>query len=847
MKKITLGILTATLISSSLFAKDTNTLDSLNLYNVNLEKTILEEMVAAMVHEQTIFDKYNKFILKTGDVDINAAADNLANGGDGDGIHFYGWYNIDDTIENNFLAAYNHAGGVNLSYDNFTLSIKNTFKKANNYAYDRYIKELKNRNIKYSLDSDGYSEVRYKLPLKTIKFMYKYKEIVSQGLAILDDNEILDNAIITAKLVDLGVNKSDIYVPDGEGGFVMYNADKSTTPLTLDYLGVVNTFNGVVVEGSTNNAILQANLNKKLPKIKGSIGNVIMDIKDESGNWIKSAIIEYIYTGHGVNEGWKKRYSTVNRKSFVTTSVKDKFDSTTDLVGNDNISFQNVNMFESTFVGGLYNKDKVTLESTVTLVDESDPLGNQFKDVNFEPVETWDYDFKNIYGRSFVYSNTNLDQIGGSIEELFLIAENIKPGYIFKADTSACDSEYVYDSSDDKCKKAAYSCFGNSEQDVVYLNGVAQCVASDHDNPNTNDRLEEICSHGPSHYKFEEDLNACADKKNSNDINNLCGDNWEVGSDKWINKANGDDCKVLSNGIEYEYKKIGDGWSTQYWGHITNKILCDDYKGYSGFMQTDDGCFWTPNNTTLIQDPYCSGDDVRVGGVCRDVYDGSIDNAECDGGSSQAADKFEDLIENYFFNKPEDKDKYVFGALGHIDIEKDVHDSDTGETHKVCMSIQYSQKAYKTYYVYPSFDINIKDIEKQVGHEFIIPGTKYSYKEVKISECDWVGNNCKTIFNNDDLIDGFKRNNNIPYSYGEIFKPTEEMKWNDSSKNYEIRKSHFNNVQMLPFSTFTTINDNLNTITNHSNNRTMKVQALEFEIKNSSLYRLKLNSGEVPQ
>lgn len=73
------------------------------------------------------------------------------------------------------------------------------------------------------------------------------------------------------------------------------------------------------------------------------------------------------------------------------------------------------------------------------------------------------------------------------------------------------------------------------------------------------------------------------------------------------------------------------------------------------------------------------------------------------------------------------------------------------------------------------------------------------------------------------------------------------MMYNGSKDTFEIRKSDYTNEQLLPstYNTFSLIKNNLSSITNSDNNKTIKIKALKFNITNSSNSAMILDSGPI--
>lgn len=295
--------------------------------------------------------------------------------------------------------------------------------------------------------------------------------------------------------------------------------------------------------------------------------------------------------------------------------------------------------------------------------------------------------------------------------------------------------------------------------------------------------------------------------------------------------------------------KFGKKWRVD---DVTAK--CIDHVGKSGlnyyansFSGNPAGCYWSQSSSKQYDDPKCFGDDVRVDGVCRDLVNGDIKNAACQL-TVQEKNKFDDLIANYYFKNPLDKNKYIFGTLDHTISETTLVDSDTGTPYKICDFIEYKQEGYKKYYVYPSFDIKIENINKQGKHEVITsPTHQLIYREINISECNWLGENCKSIFEKSKFNSGMQNGKDVSYKYGDIFLSSENMMYNGSKDTFEIRKSDYTNAQLLPsvYNTFSLIKNNLSSITNSDNNKTIKIKALKFNITNSSNSAMILDSGPI--
>lgn len=881
MKSYLKKILFVSLASSSVFAASNfeNEADSLKLYNTNLEKTIIEEMVASIVHEENIFNLFNEYVLKTGDTTIEDKTNPTK-------LTFMKWYNITNNSSNNFVRAYNHDGLINITFDDKTnvLTISNTLKKENSFATKRYIEELKSRNIRHSFNANGYSIIPYKLPLKTIKFLMKYKEIKADGLYLTNQQDLktYSNPLPL---------KSSIYVPNGKGEFLLYVKDKDTDgTIKVFYKGLVKTFDGVIINGNKadgsllNDDEINAELDKKLPRLKGSIGYVSTSIQiNETNKGItykdeKSSIVEYIfndslYDDKGVKlpGRWVKKFSSVNRESSISANLSDKgvnylsLSSSNDMfipdryheintakTGSEEES--NFNLFGSAFVGGLYNKSNVydikSLSTTElsglytrlnlsSLIDVNkydldddayylskeinDYFDDQYKIAFFKPYKTLDFDFKDIFAKSYIYSNVGLKTIAGSLEKLTIKAINYGLDTSFKPDTSSClawGEDYNYDPSTDKCVKTTYDCKGwNVEK--ISVNGGSYC----HD---TSD-AQAIC-------KDSERLGSQYDYfYNSKIYSNKCVDEVQT-----LGKG---ETYITDSGKKYRVDYSGD--------------LCSDHLGKTGLfiVQSKDsywgkpaGCYW--NKDKKLQDyknPYCGKNEIRVGGVCKSLLNDSlsIKNASCKETKAQNS-HFMNLIEDYMFKNKLDKNLYAFDNFDVVYNEVSVKDDGDNKTYKICESISFSVDAFKQFYVYPNFDIAFLNIENQGKTEVVVnPNVKYVYRESNITECNIDGSNCNPIFDKKSYLNSMQKGLDLTIASGNILKANEKLSYKvfPTTKRFQIRSEDYKNSQSLPYTSFNQINNNIEPILNSSSSYAIKLNSINLSVYSNSSTRMKLNSG----
>lgn len=103
---------------------------------------------------------------------------------------------------------------------------------------------------------------------------------------------------------------------------------------------------------------------------------------------------------------------------------------------------------------------------------------NQYKRVTFKAVsKANEYDFSEIFAESYLYTNANMLDIGGSLEHLTLVAKNTQFNKEFKPDTSACDylgQDWNYDSTTKKCLKVTYTCNSWNDEKIT-VNGIKYC------------------------------------------------------------------------------------------------------------------------------------------------------------------------------------------------------------------------------------------------------------------------------------------------------------------------------------------------------------------------------------
>lgn len=826
MKKIVSSILAfGVLINLNADTDLNNKIDSYKLYNIDLEKIILEEMVSSITHEENIFNMYNDYILKTGDTNVT---------------NFYSWYKIDNNYNNNFVKAFNHNGLIELEYNqtNGSLLIKKTFKKENSFASKKYMEELKNRSIRFSFDANGYSIVAYKLPLKTIKFIDKYKEIKSQGLGLVNENE-LDNT--TSSVFNSIAINTHIYVPNGEGGFLLYEKK----PTKSNYLGLVNTFDGVFINGYNNltgkfltEIEIVDQLSLKLPKIKGSIGYVVTNIDNNE----KSAIVEYIYNG----TTWVKRYSSVNTQSTIRTKITD-YNQNSMIKSNStdlNIDENTLSFFDSAFVGGLYNKNNIFSQTNPILERVFENYGNQSKTAIFKNkylVNT--YDWKNINAESKIYSSSSKENLIGNIEEISISAENYNFKKEFKADTSACAMYgyyYGYNAATDKCVKSVTSCSNTDDSlyDQKSINGKNYCFVK-----NTTTAKNKVC-----------------DLANSSSLVNNASFEYLplITNEGCVDKFTGS----IPNNDPYDslpYKIIDnrDIFQTKYRVDTVSPI-CNDFKDNAGLMVVSSendtsskpiGCYWTPIQNNDIKEPFCNEKELRIGGVCKSLLNSNEDaaNAGCIVTNSEI-DKFNSLVTNYMFQNSVDASKYIYGDLVAEKTESTITDPITHIDYKVCDHIKFSQKGFKKSYLFPKLSLKIDNVALQGKNEIKTNPLKIVYREINISECDVSKTNCKSIFDKSKFNFGLQNNGNIKFDYGDIFNNTEYLNFNTTTRYFDINKNDYNNTQLLPLITYPSydeIKNNISNITNHSNNRMIRLSSYQFDIVNSSSQRMILDSGEI--
>lgn len=823
MKKIVSSVLAlGVLININADTDLNNKIDSYKLYNTDLEKIILEEMVSSITHEENIFNMFNDYILKTGDTNIT---------------NFYNWYKIENNYNNNFVKAFNHNNLIELEYNqsNGSLLIKKTFKKENSFASKKYMEELKNRSIRFSFDADGYSIIAYKLPLKTIKFIDKYKEIKAQGLGLVNENE-LDNP--TAPLFTFIPINNHIYVPNGEGGFLLYEKKLPTS----NYLGLVNTFDGVFIKGTDSlgrfltEAEIIDQLSLKLPKIKGSVGYVVTNIDNNE----KSAIVEYIYNG----TTWIKRFSSVNTQSTIRTKIYDYNENSLNKSNSSDLSIDEttLNFFDSAFIGGLYNVSNVLSQSNPVLAREFENFGSQKKTAIFKDKYLANtYDFKKINAFSNIYSTSTKDNLVGSTEEIFISAENHNLHKDFKADTSACaiyGYDYSYNSASDKCVKSVTSCSDTSPGNYGQksINGSNYCYIK-----NTTTAAAKVC-----------------DLANSNSLVNgaifeYLPSKTELGCvDKfWGNIPNNDPYKDSP----YEIISINDLWKTNYRVDTVSPV-CNDFKDNAGLMVVSSendsptkpiGCYWYPIQNNDIKNPICNADEIRVGGVCKGLVDGDITNAGCVVTNSEIS-KFDSLVSNYMFQNSTDVSKYLFDNLVAEKYELSITEPGTGNVYKICDYVNYQQKGFKKSYVFPKINLKIDNVTLQGKNEIKTNPMQIIYREINISECDILKTNCKSVFDKTNFNNGLQNNSNVKFNYGEVFSNSQYLNFNTTTRYFEINKSDYTNNQLLPLATYNTydeIKNNLNNVINHTNNRMIKFNSYKFDIVNGSSTKMILDSGEI--